>query len=232
MRPLYWQRRIGRHLLLAAVSGGLTAAQSYAFPFESQLATLSTASAYAGLALLIVSLSLGPLNILRNRPNPVSTDLRRDVGIWAGLLGLIHTVVGLQVHMGGNFWLYFFFPPDQPHVLSLRYDPFGFANFTGLGATLVLLLLLALSNNLSLRRLGSKNWKALQRWNYAGFALVAAYGALYQLIEKRDLPFVGLFGGMILLAGAMPLAGYRKRKTQGASEVSPERGSRRVALDK
>lgn len=88
---------------------GLTAALSYAFPFESQLATLSTASAYAGLALLIVSLSLGPLNILRNRPNPVSTDLRRDVGIWAGLLGLIHTVVGLQVHMGGNFWLYFFF---------------------------------------------------------------------------------------------------------------------------
>jgi sulfoxide reductase heme-binding subunit YedZ len=192
-------------------------------------------SGYAGLAFLGATLVLGPWNVLRNRSNPVSTDFRRDVGIWAGLLGLFHTIVGLQVHMGGNFWLYFFFPPDRPHVLSLRYDPFGFANFTGLGATLVLLLLLGLSNNLSLRRLGSKNWKALQRWNYAGFALVAAHGVVYQLIEKRDLPFVGLFGAMILLAGAMQLAGYRKsrkRKTLGSSEVSPDRVSRRVAINK
>ena len=39
----------------------------------------SMATAYVGLALLGATLALGPLSVLRRRPNPVSTDLRRDV---------------------------------------------------------------------------------------------------------------------------------------------------------
>jgi methionine sulfoxide reductase heme-binding subunit len=223
MRPSYWQRRLSRHLLLAVVSAGLTAALSYALAFETALAALSTASAYAGLTLLIVSLSLGPLNILRNRPNPVSTDLRRDVGIWAGLLGLLHTILGLQVHMGGKFWLYFLFPPDQRFFSPLRYDAFGLANYMGLIAVIVLIVLLTLSNNFSLRRLGQKRWKKLQRWNYAGFALVAGHGALYQFLEKREVVFVGLFGAIVVIGVAMQLAGYGKRRARESRVMSPDR---------
>ena len=51
------------------------------------------ATAYAGLAFLAISLWLGPWNVLRRRPNPVSFDLRRDVGIWAVVLAIVHTVV-------------------------------------------------------------------------------------------------------------------------------------------
>lgn len=63
---------------------------------------LSVATAYAGLLLRAITLLLGPWNVLRGRPNPVSTDVRRDVGIWAGILSLAHVVFGLQVHMRGR----------------------------------------------------------------------------------------------------------------------------------
>jgi sulfoxide reductase heme-binding subunit YedZ len=194
--------------MLALISAALTIGIFYAIQAGSTLFRLSMASAYAGLALLSASLVIGPWNVLRHRPNPVSTNLRRDIGIWAGIIGLAHVVVGLQVHMQGKFWLYFLYPPDQAHFLPLRYDPFGVANFTGLGSTVVLILLLGLSNDLSLRVLGTRRWKTLQRWNYAGFALVVVHGVLYQLIEKRQLLFVGLFSIMGLLVVALQVSGF------------------------
>jgi sulfoxide reductase heme-binding subunit YedZ len=197
--------------MLALASGALTAGIFfYALQSKRPAFRLSMAFAYAGLLFLSASLVIGPWNVLRGHPNPVSTDLRRDIGIWTGLLGLAHVVVGLQVHAGGKFWLYFLYPPDPPRFLPLRHDGFGFANFTGLGATLVLTLLLGLSNNHSLRALGTKRWKALQRWNYVSFALVAVHGVAYQLIEKRSLPFVGLFGWIVLVVVTMQLVGFRK----------------------
>jgi sulfoxide reductase heme-binding subunit YedZ len=142
----------------------------------------------------------------------VSTDLRRDIGIWAALLGLFHTIVGLQVHMKGRFWLYFVFSPNEDRFLPVRYDLFGFANYTGLAATLVLIMLLALSNDLSLRRLGARRWKSLQRWNYPCCIFVVLHGVAYQFIENRSLWFIGLFGSIVLVAGALQLAGFRKKR--------------------
>ena len=49
-----------------------------------------------------VSLCLGPWNVLRGRPNPTSFHLRRDVGIWAGILANVHTAIGLRVHLRGR----------------------------------------------------------------------------------------------------------------------------------
>jgi hypothetical protein len=83
----------------------------------------SMATAYAGLALLGFTLLVGALNVLRSRPNPTSTDLRRDAGISATLVILVHVVLGLFVHMGGNPLHYFFFPAGETHLIPLRYDP-------------------------------------------------------------------------------------------------------------
>ncbi len=206
----YWIRRIQRHLALALVSGAFMTLIFYVLTSPDAAFKLSMASAYVGLGLLVFSLIIGPWRVLRNCPNPVSSDLRRDIGIWAGLVGIAHMIIGLQVHLGGKFWLYFIYPPKQSHLLHIRHDLFGFANFTGLISALVLLLLLALSNDLSLRTLGTERWKSLQRWNYAAFALIFFHGVAYQLVEKRDLPFVGLFGVMVLLVVIMQIAGFRK----------------------
>jgi sulfoxide reductase heme-binding subunit YedZ len=212
----YWRRRLARHALLAAASLVLGAAVYAAVPAFA-MRRLSLATAYLALALTTLSLMIGPWNVLRARANPVSQDVRRDVGIWAGLVALAHTVVGLQVHMQGRWWQYFVWPPDRAQGFPLRTDAFGAANVAGLGATLVFLLLLALSNDVALRRLGSGRWKALQRWNYAGFGLTAAHAALYQVTERRALPAVAVFSASVVVVGLTQLAGYRRRRAAAAS---------------
>jgi sulfoxide reductase heme-binding subunit YedZ len=94
------------------------------------------------------------------------------------------SVIGLNVHLRGRPWLYFV---DQRG--KLRGDLFGFSNYTGAIAALVFMLRLAISNDLSLRRLGTQRWKSLQRWTYAAVALTFAHGVAYQRIEKR---YIGL----------------------------------------
>jgi methionine sulfoxide reductase heme-binding subunit len=170
----------------------------------------SMASAYASLGMLAATLLLGPLNVLRGRPNPVSTYMRRDVGIWAGVLALAHVVFGLQVHMSGRFWLYFVYPADEAHLLAIRHDLFGLANYTGLAAMLVLALLLTLSNNASLRTLGTRRWKGLQRWNYGAFTLMAVHGIAYQILERREFLFVEIGLAVVLAVVALQVSGLRR----------------------
>ncbi len=161
----------------------------------------SLATGYAGLAFLLVSLAIGPLNVLRQRRNPVSSDLRRDVGIWAGLLALVHTVIGLQRHMNGQMLRYFFHSADQTGRANIRVDAFGIANHTGLVSALLLVILLAISNDASLRRLGAPRWKRWQQANYLVFFFVVMHTALYQLVSRRLAAAVLIFavGGVFVL---------------------------------
>jgi methionine sulfoxide reductase heme-binding subunit len=225
-RSLYWRRRIARHTGLALASGALTAGIFYLVLSPYTLVRLSMASAYAGLAFLSVTLATGPWNVLRKRPNPVSTDLRRDLGIWAGILGLVHVVVGLQVHMGGNMWQYFFYPP-APRRLLARFDAFGLANYSGLAVALILGILLVLSNDRSLRWLGAKRWKTVHRSAYVGFVLVLAHSVLYQVIEKRNLPFVALFVALAVAVTALQLAGFRRVRLRAHRATATTPGTRR-----
>lgn len=172
------------------------------------------ATAYTGVVLLGATLVLGVLNVLRGEANPVSTDWRRDVGIWAALFGVAHVVIGLQVHMRGRMWTYFVYPADQARLFPLRLDSFGWANHLGLIAGLVLVLLLALSNDWALARLGARRWKALQRWNYAVFGLVLAHGVLYQVIEKRIVGWVVTCAVLNALVIVLQVAGFRRHRTR------------------
>ena len=147
----------------------------------------SIATAYPALFLTSAAVLLGPWNVLRGRANPVSFDLRRDIGIWAGIMAVLHTAIGLNVHLRGRPWLYFV---DQHN--RIRHDLFGFGNDTGLIAALIFLLLLAISNDLALRRLGTRKWKSLQRWTYAAVVLMIIHGIAYQHIEKRQATYVAV----------------------------------------
>lgn len=208
-------QRLARHSVLFLMSC-VTVWAFYVFlDSASPIVRLSMASAYASLFLLAATLTIGPWNRLRERSNPVSSYLRRDLGIWAGMLGIAHVIVGLQVHMGGKFWLYFLPPPDAAYRFPLRIDAFGLSNHAGLLAGLILLMLLALSNNASLRALGAARWKRMQRWNYAATALIVAHGALYQLLEKRARGFVFLFGAAVVLATLFQIAGFAAARKHG-----------------
>lgn len=173
----------------------------------------SMATAYVSLALLVATLSLGPLYMFRRSRVPVSFDLRRDLGIWAGLVGLAHTTVGALVHMG-NPLLYIFRTDPYPNRLVLRTDLFGFANYTGLTAVFIVSVLLATSSDAAIKRLGTRRWKWVQRWAYGLMFLVVVHGAAYQVIESRRWVYVLFLAGFTFAVAVAQGMGFYKRRMQ------------------
>lgn len=209
----YWRQRLYRHLRLALIAAALQASFYLMTPPPDVRHRASLSSAYVALAFLAWALLLGPLNVLRSRPNPVSFDLRRDVSIWAGTFALIHTAIGLTVHLRGRMWMYFF---STLHPLALQKTRFGFANYSGLVAALLFVELLLISNDLSLRSFGVKRWKTLQQMSYLAFALTIVHGWAFQTIEDRKLPWMVVFWMLAVFALALQLAGFLRRRSASA----------------
>jgi methionine sulfoxide reductase heme-binding subunit len=213
-------RLVKHHLSLLLVSVVSVWALYATRPYSDVLSRASFATAYPSLVLLAVTLLIGPLNLLRHRPNPVSIDLRRDLGIWAGILAILHTAIGQCVHLRGRPWLYYVYgPAESHHRLALRHDLFGFANYSGAFATLIVVALLATSNDFSLRALGTRQWKQLQRWNYAAATLVALHAFGYQGIEKQRPQFVALVILCVAITLAVQCAGFLMRRTAATQRV-------------
>jgi sulfoxide reductase heme-binding subunit YedZ len=189
-------------------------------PYPDVLSRASFATAYPALVLLGATLVIGPLNLVRHRPSPVSIDLRRDLGIWAGILSIVHTAIGQCVHLRGRPWLYYVYgPTERHHRLAVRHDLFGFANYSGAFATLIVVALLATSNDFSLRALGTRQWKQFQRWNYGAAALVALHAFAYQGIETQRLHFVAVVIACVAMTLAMQCAGFLMRRTTAAKRI-------------
>src|SRR5260370_6117087 len=107
-KATYWIHRSKRHLTLAVGAIAISCLAFAATPPPDVRHRLSMATAYAGLIFLAVSLWIGPWNVLRRRPNPVSFDLRRDIGIWTGILAILHTALGFTAPFPGRVWVEFF----------------------------------------------------------------------------------------------------------------------------
>lgn len=207
-----WPSRLLRHhIALLAFSAAAVLILYFTRPYTDVLTRISFATAYPALVLLGSTLITGPINILRGLRNPVSSDLRRDIGIWGGLLGMLHAAVGQCVHLRGRPWLYYIYGPTENHA-GFRHDLFGFSNYTGAVATLILIALFATSNDLSLRALGTPRWKSLQRWNYAVFGLSAVHSFGYQAIEKQKIVWVATVICCTVITLAVQSAGFWKRR--------------------
>jgi sulfoxide reductase heme-binding subunit YedZ len=211
------RRMLTHHLPFLLLSAVGFAALYFTRPYTDVVARASFATAYPALVFLAWTLLIGPWNVLRGRRNPVSTDLRRDVGWWAGGLCLAHSVIGQCVHLRGKPWLYYL--EQKRGHLVLRRDVFGFSNYTGLAAALVVIVLLATSNDYFLRRLGTPGWKSLQRWNYAAFVLTAAHALGYQWNQKGSLDFHVTLYVCIALTVVVQTAGFARRKMAKADAV-------------
>lgn len=193
-----FKTRSKHHAILLVIVSALLFALMKSIPGDDLKYLWSMGTGYVSIILLAITLLIGPLNIYTQRLNPVSGDLRRDFGIWCGLTGLAHVVIGIQVHMG-NIWLYFIKAVQGEDSFKLRGDLFGFSNYAGLIAALILIVLLLLSNDISLQWLKAKRWKTFQRWNYILFASVLAHGIMYQIIEKRITVIIILFSVIMLI---------------------------------
>ena len=162
-------------------------------------------SGYLSILLLAVSLLLGPVNLMLKLKNPISTYIRRDFGIFGGILGVVHSVVGLFMHFTGKPWLYFV--EEVGEGFAIRFGNFGLANYTGLFGVLILILLLIISNDYFLGKLNAVKWKNLQRLTYLMFILVIAHSIFYRLnADKEDL-IIYLYLPMFLIVLAFQLIG-------------------------
>jgi methionine sulfoxide reductase heme-binding subunit len=212
-------RLLRHHLALFGLSTAFAAALYFTRPYPDVVTRLSFCTAYPALVLLVITLVIGPWNVIRRRANPLSSDLRRDIGIWAGILSIAHTAVGQCVHLRGRPWLYYVYSPQEHHH-GIRHDIFGFANYTGALGVLLLACVLATSNDWSLRRLGKQSWKRIQRWNYFVIALAAAHAIGYLVIEKQKLPFDSVIAACIAIVLIAQAWGYARRR-----RVSPNDGA-------
>jgi sulfoxide reductase heme-binding subunit YedZ len=179
----------------------------------------TVATGYVATGLLVSTLLIGPANLLLRRRNPVSSYLRRDVGAWTAIASVVHVVWGLQVHGPlSDFLRYFVGPGGSPLTNS-----FGFGNWTGLAATIIVVGLLALSSDFALRRLRARRWKRLQRLNYALFALVVAHAFFYGALLRMTSPFTLLLGGSVVAVFAGQLVGiwlWRRRHSRPPASVA------------
>ncbi len=201
-------QRIVTHLALAALTGfGLWVAAQY-YGVLTYIFTFGFG--YVCLILVSVSLLLGPINLLRKRFNPVNIDLRRDVGIWAGITGVLHVVFALIERNRGNL-LDFFFRRDGRPLLNLS----GASNWIGAVATVLIVLLLVISNDLALRTLKGKRWKKLQRLNYVLAVLVFLHTFGYQIAGGREQIVKNVTALVVVIVLVVQLAGvsvYQRRK--------------------
>jgi len=206
------QRRMWRHHLpLACLSAAAIALLYVTRPYPDVITRLSFSTAWPALVLLTLTLLIGPWRSLRGKAPALSIDLRRDIGIWGGILGVVHAGIGQCVHLRGRPWLYYVYEKMQEHQVPLRHDVFGFSNFTGLIAALLLLALLATSNDASLRRISQPGWKSLQRWNYACFVLSVAHPFGYLIgIESLKWASIATAGFCALLAALLQIQGWRR----------------------
>src|SRR5438067_7543230 len=126
-------RRLLRHHLplgLATCAIGLVLYRTR--PSPDIIERLSFASAYPALILISATLMIGPSNLIGRKRLPVSIDLRRDLGIWAGMTGVFHAGVGQCVHLRGRPWLYYVYEDwRKEHFVPVRYDMFGLAHNSG-----------------------------------------------------------------------------------------------------
>ena len=208
------RRLLRHHLPLGLLSLGSGAALYLTRPYADVITRLSFASAWPGLVLLAFTLLIGPFKQIWGRNVAVSQDFRRDTGIWAGMVGVFHAGIGQCVHLRGRPWLYYIYENwAKEHVQPIRHDIFGLANYTGLVAALLLLTLLATSNDASLRAMGTPGWKSLQRWNYAIFGLLIVHTLTYQVGIERP---IGALVSLAVMATVVILMlqgiGYLKRK--------------------
>lgn len=179
---------------------------------------ISLGSGYASLALLLLALLVGPWTVVSGGRMSANTMFRRDVGIWAALSGGLHVVFGLQSHFGGQVARYFFSNQVGRDPSALL---FVTTNWIGAAATLILLGLLLLSNDRSLRGLGTRRWKSLQRLAYPLAALTILHTFGYQLVENRGGTAIVLTGAVAAAVTAVQLVGFSRVRQRSSVERDP-----------
>ena len=212
-------RRWHHHAALAAVTAVIYILISTVVASPTPLDQLSLASAYICLFLMAAALSIGPLQAIRTQRVSTNIFLRRDIGIWAALAGLIHLVVATAQSMTPRYMSLYVDVSTHKLSAALRAELFLWGSVSAFSVGLLLLLLLGLSNNFAMQYLGVTWWKRLQRSACLAFMLTLVHALMFQIIESRSVSMMALLLCLLLLLSGLQLWGFiqvtsrRKQKT-------------------
>jgi len=173
-------KRYLRHLVLLKVSLLSLTAAALLGQIDGVLERLSLTSAWLCLLLFCATLLVGPKQVFEGQQPPANILLRRDLGIWTALTGLLHFFLGTAFSMDAVNYMSVFVVDDVAEGW------FFWGSIWGFVAGLLCLILLAISNNVALRKIGTKWWKRVQRLAYPTFIITVAHGIYFQLLEQRD----------------------------------------------
>ena len=177
----------------------------------------------ASVVLVSLAMAIGPLARLWSRMRRF-LPWRRELGVWATLLAVIHTVIILDGWLEWELirlFGYQFHPTLGSYVMLLH--GFGLANVIGIAALLYGAVLAGTSNDRSQKFLGGSAWKFLQQGTYVLWALVVAHTANFLYLHFQDFhrqvpdpnwaqwPFAGL---VVLVLGLQFTAFWRTWKTK------------------
>lgn len=191
---------------------------------EGLLWRYNVATGSVALALLAVTMSFGPIRVLKDGRRPaVHLPWRRVTGIWTAVFAFLHFPGGLAVHsVGWRVWVPFQrIVPKSDNLV----DSFGVAYWAGLLAVVSLAILAMTSRDASLRRLGAVRWKRLHRLAYGALGLVVVHVLAMQYGERRDIRHALLTVTVLLTMICVQAAGFlivrRRSRPQHPQVPSP-----------
>ena len=140
--------------------------------------------------------------------------------MWAAIVSVIHVIAGLFVHgppapLVKRILFYFFAPNGTPLT-----NAFGWGNWTGLAATVIVVGLLAISSDAVLRNTQSQTLEDSARLNYALFALVIMHAIFYgALLRITSIPTI-LLGIIVSLVFVGQMVGVWLWRQRHARQVA------------
>jgi len=212
MAPDTSRNRWRHHCVLAAASFLMIGFVALTGSGDTLLDDISLATAYICLLLMAVALCLGPLRVLRSAPLHLNIYLRRDIGIWSGLAGLVHLFVATELSMNQSYMELYVNLSTSGLSDSMRASLFSWGSIVGFLVGIFVLLLLVLSNDKIMRFVGSMWWKRLQRFAYLAFVLTVLHGFAFQAIEARNVLLVGIVFVVFIGVLMLQISGFRAVK--------------------
>lgn len=203
-------RRRWRHHGLLALISLVTTGLIVLFDSGGRLLdNISLVTAYLCLGFMSVALCVGPLRAIRSDPLVLNIYLRRDIGIWAALTGLVHLFVATELSMSQRYMQLFVNISTDTLSDVMRAELFSWGSITGFLVGIFVLLLLCLSNDKILRSIGATWWKRLQRLAYPAFVLTVLHGLAFQALEARPVIAIGIVILTFISVLVLQISGFR-----------------------
>lgn len=215
-----------RHILAVCLAGAFVVLFSQVHGQWSAMHKWNRAVGDASLVLVALSFGLGPLARIF-RPVSRVISIRREMGIYACVLAIAHTIIILVGWVEFDLMRLFGFEwHTELQIYVMFQHGFGLANAIGIAALALVMLLAATSSDFAMRNLGTAGWKFIQMGVLPLWWLTVAHVAYFLFAHflsfHRDtpdpnplqMPFAGLVLAVLILRIAAYVLTVRTRNSR------------------